>query len=123
MKIQIIFYFQCFQNVELDKHISHNGTHVTQVNSEEDLVDKHISFYRYYLHTSPMRLNSLYVQVYAVYMNFIFNGVGPFSLLIVLNILIVKDLQTQKTLVLPLVELQVNENMYIIIQSFKKSWR
>ena len=81
------------QNVELDKHISHNVTHVTQVNSEDDLIDKHISYYRYYLHTSSMRLNSLYVQVYAVYMNFIFNGVGPFSLLIVLNILIVKDLQ------------------------------
>ena len=76
------------QNVELDEHSSHNVT-----NGEEDLVDKHISFHRYYLHTSSMRLNSLYVQVYAVYMNFIFNGVGPFSLLIVLNILIVKDLQ------------------------------
>ena len=93
-EIEIRWRLKSLQNVELDEHghVTH-VTHDTQSNSEEDLVDKHISFYRYYLHTSSMRLNSLYVQVYAVYMNFIFNGVGPFSLLIVLNILIVKDIQ------------------------------
>ena len=92
-EIEIRWSLKSLQNVELDEHGSHNITHDTESTIEEDLVDKHISFYRYYLHTSAMRLNSLYVQVYAVYMNFIFNGVGPFSLLIVLNILIVKDIQ------------------------------
>ena len=40
-----------------------------------------------------MRLNSVYVQVYAVYLNFLVNGILPFALVIILNILIIKELK------------------------------
>jgi len=40
-----------------------------------------------------MRLNSIYVQVYAVYLNFLINGILPFALVIILNILIIKELK------------------------------
>ena len=48
---------------------------------------------KYFIQPSEMRLNSWYVQVYAVYLNFFVNGVGPFTLLIILNVLILKELQ------------------------------
>ena len=51
------------------------------------------SFTKYHIQPTEMRLNSLYVQVYAVYFNFFVNGVGPFTLLIILNLLILKQLQ------------------------------
>ena len=50
-----------------------------------------ISFYRYYIQLTELRLNSLYVQWYAVYLNFFVNGIGPFTLLIILNALILKE--------------------------------
>ena len=55
--------------------------------------DQFETIYRYYTLPSEMRLNSLYVQLYAVYMNFFVNGFFPFSTLIFLNILIIKELQ------------------------------
>lgn len=55
--------------------------------------DDSVVFYRYEVIPSNMRLNSVYVQVYAVYLNLVINGIVPFALVIVLNILILKELQ------------------------------
>ena len=55
--------------------------------------DDSVVFYRYEVVPSDMRLNSVYVQVYAVYLNLVINGILPFALVIVLNILILKELQ------------------------------
>ena len=52
-----------------------------------------VQWYRYDVVPSAMRLNSLYVQVYAVYLNLLVNGIFPFALVITLNILILKELQ------------------------------
>ena len=51
------------------------------------------STYLYSIKPSSMRLNSVYVQVYAVYLNFLVNGILPFALVIILNILIIKELK------------------------------
>ena len=51
------------------------------------------NFTNYCIQARQLRLNSYYVQIYAVYMNFFINGLGPFTLLIVLNILIIKELK------------------------------
>ena len=50
-------------------------------------------WYRYEVIPTAMRLNNLYVQVYAVYLNLLVNGIFPFALVITLNILILKELQ------------------------------
>ena len=55
--------------------------------------DEPVVFYRYEVIPSNMRLNSVYVQVYAVYLNLVINGILPFALVIILNILILKELQ------------------------------
>ena len=55
--------------------------------------DQFQTIYRYFTTPSEMRLNSLYVQLYAVYMNFVVNGFIPFSTVIILNVLIIKELQ------------------------------
>ena len=51
------------------------------------------SLHRYGIYPSDLRFNSVYVQVYTIYTNFIVNGVVPFLLVIILNILIVASLQ------------------------------
>ena len=70
---------------------------------DEDVLhkDETISFYKYDIMPSQMRLNSIYVQVYAVYMNFFINGVGPFALIIALNILILRQLQNAELILSP----------------------
>ena len=68
---------------------------------EEDFFVETTSFYKYAIKPSQMRLNSIYVQVYAVYMNFFINGVGPFTLIIVLNILILRQLQSSDLMLSP----------------------
>ena len=55
--------------------------------------DSTLQWYRYEVVPSAMRLNSLYVQVYAVYLNLLVNGILPFALVITLNILILRELQ------------------------------
>ena len=65
------------------------------------LKDETMAFYKYDILPSQMRLNSVYVQVYAVYMNFFINGVGPFALIIVLNVLILRQLQNSELILSP----------------------
>ena len=55
--------------------------------------DTGLQWYRYEVVPSTMRLNSVYVQVYAVYLNLLVNGIFPFALVITLNILILRELQ------------------------------
>lgn len=77
---------------------------------EDDIVeDETISFYKYTIQPSEMRLNSLYVQVYAVYLNFFVNGVGPFALLIILNISILRELQKTELVLSPTRQQQSND--------------
>ena len=60
--------------------------------SEED-VNASISLNTYSIQPSNLRFNLVYVQVYTVYSNLIINGMIPFSLVIILNVLIVLNLQ------------------------------
>ena len=55
----------------------------------------------YTIQASEMRLNSLYVQIYAVYLNFFINGVGPFTVIILLNLLILNQLQKSELYLSP----------------------
>ena len=47
----------------------------------------------YGIEASDLRFNSVYVQAYTVYSNLFINGIIPFLLVIILNVLIVVDLQ------------------------------
>ena len=51
------------------------------------------TFNRYFLRFSSLRLNSMYFHVYGIYLNTIFNGIVPFTFLLVLNFLIVKEMK------------------------------
>lgn len=48
--------------------------------------------YRYTIEPTPMRVNEYYIKIYCIWMNFIFMGLIPFCLLIVLNLLTVRSL-------------------------------
>lgn len=63
------------------------------VESPSPLQNETTTFINFCIQARKLRLNSYYVQIYAVYMNFFINGLGPFTLLIVLNILIIKELK------------------------------
>ena len=49
--------------------------------------------HHYGIDASDLRFNSVYVQAYTVYSNLFINGVIPFLLVIILNVLIVCNLQ------------------------------
>ena len=71
-----------------------NSTDTSMTN--ESIISKNgnaLQWYRYEVVPSTMRLNSVYVQVYAVYLNLLVNGIFPFALVITLNILILRELQ------------------------------
>ena len=57
------------------------------------LDEEYVNLSRYSVLPTDMRLSSAYVQAYAVYLNFVINGVVPFVLVITLNISIIRELQ------------------------------
>ena len=46
----------------------------------------------YAIEPTSMRVNQYYIQIYCIWMNFVFMGLGPFVMLIVLNLFTLKDL-------------------------------
>ena len=65
---------------------------------------------------TEMRLNSLYVQIYAVNLSFLLNTVIPFAVVIILNILILKELlNIQRTVCEPRIQAGNNINNPIIV--------
>ena len=70
-----------------------NFTSIVDITSTNQSYHHHsISSYKYSAPASQMRLNSFYVQVYATNLTFFVNGVIPFAVIIILNILILKEL-------------------------------
>ena len=70
-----------------------NFTSVTDITDATQAYNENaISSYRYSAPASKMRLNSFYVQFYATNLTFLINGVIPFTVIIILNILILKEL-------------------------------
>ena len=70
-----------------------NFTSVTDISdTTQSYNERSISSYRYSAPASKMRLNSFYVQLYATNLTFFINGVIPFTVIIILNILILKEL-------------------------------
>ena len=59
----------------------------TNSNPSEDQI---VSIYTYSAPATKMRLNGLYVQLYATNLTFFVNGIIPFTVIILLNILILK---------------------------------
>jgi hypothetical protein len=59
------------------------------VSSEEEPYQ----IYKYSIVPTVMRLNNHYYTIYCIWLNFIFNGMGPFIVLITLNTLMLIELK------------------------------
>ena len=86
----------CEYHFQIQKILNFLTFKVDSNDSARDLAEfknRSFSMDRYEIQASSLRFNSLYVQVYTIYSNFIVNGVTPFMFVIILNVLIVVDLQ------------------------------
>ena len=75
---------------------SHAIQNCTTPNTTETALPDTSPIYQYEFVPSELRQNPYYFQFYAVYANVVVNGVIPFALLIVLNLLIIRGLRNIK---------------------------
>ena len=93
--------YSFFENETKFTHISDNVT------DHKIKLEQSVMFYRYEVRPLSIRLNTVYVQFYLMCLNILINGILPFTLVIVLNILILMELlilfglECPKTIELP----------------------
>ena len=86
-KLPLNFFESSMYGILCAKQRMSDDNNVTNSNPSEDQI---VSIYTYSAPATKMRLNGLYVQFYATNLTFFVNGIIPFSVIIILNILILK---------------------------------
>ena len=87
---------KCEMSFYTEKHWHYNDyeySHDPAPNVEIDNKNSFMVLHRYDIKESNLRFNIFYVQAYLIYSNLFVNGVIPFTVVIILNILIVLNLQ------------------------------
>ena len=75
----------CYENYNI---LSNSDFNVPVSNEEETAL-----IYKYSIVPTLMRMNNHYYTIYCIWLNFIFNGMGPFIVLITLNTLMLIKLK------------------------------
>ena len=74
--------------------VSHDIKNSTAANQTTSALDIILPSYKYKFVPTKFRMNSYYFRLYSLYGNLFVNGVIPFAVLIVLNVLIIRGLRT-----------------------------